>query len=324
MSGSLPNIYGLVLNYVLNISLFYFNAHIVLQYFGEKLKSSWFIIIFIVGVEILVFVAFKYPINLMIMGEGIRLNTNEDFRMYAVSNILRSFYYISFSTVYWFSIITVQRNNKINEMETQRLHQENERVLLQKDLVIARNLYLQSQINPHFLFNTLSFMYNASIKVSEKLSNSIMTLSDIMRYALTNIDEDQKVLLEKEIEHIRNFIELNQARYEQRLNLHFDVEGTIGDARIIPLSLITIVENVFKYGDLLDTAQPASVLISVENCKMEFLVSNKKRTGITAPGQGTGLKNLRERLEVHYPKSYTLEVNNNETHYSLTFIINLN
>lgn len=323
ITGNMPDMDGLILNYIINISLFYFNAHIILDYFAERLKVSWPIIIGIVTLEILVFVLIKYPINLLVIGERIRLNTHEDFRVYAVSNILRSFYYVSFSTAYWFAIITVQRNKKIIELETQRLFQQNEKISLQKDLLSARNAYLQSQINPHFLFNTLNFMYSSSMKVSEKLSNSILTLSDIMRYALTRIDEDQQVLLKNEVEHIRNFISLNQVRFDQQLYIDFRVIGDIAQLRIIPLSLITIVENVFKYGDLLDPNQPGLILINIHDNELEFQVTNKKRSGKILTGHGTGLRNLRERLEIHYADAYRLDVNETETIYELRLQLNL-
>ena len=78
-----------------------------------------------------------------------------------------------------------------------------------------------------------------------------MTLSEIMRYALTNAGEDSKVRLEDEIDNITNFIKLNQARFSQRLCFDYQVTGEAGELRIIPLVLITLVENLFKYGDSL-------------------------------------------------------------------------
>lgn len=299
------------------MALFYFNAHILLDYFGEKMRMAWIIILALVALEIVLFIIIKYPVNLLFIGDRIRLHTIEEFRVYAVSNTLRSFYYISFSTAYWFSIITVQRNKKINELETSRLIQKNEQILLQKDLISARNAYLQSQINPHFLFNTLNFMYNSSMKISGQLSSSILTLSDIMRYALTRIDEDQKVPLRNEIEHIKNFIDLNQVRFDKQLCIDFRVVGIISENRIIPLSLITIVENVFKYGDLLDAEQPAVILIKVYGNQLEVHATNKKRAGRLVPGHGTGLKNLRERLDIYYPDAYGLEIEDAKPHYKL-------
>ncbi|WP_170878391.1 sensor histidine kinase [Daejeonella lutea] len=321
MTGSIQNVDGLTVNYVLNISLFYFNAYIILDYFGERLKISWLLIGGIVLLEIFVFVLIKYPLNLLIIGDRIRLNTSVEYRAYAMSNILRSFYYVLFSTAYWFSIITVQRNKKIIELESLRLVQENDKIRLQKDLLSARNAYLQSQVNPHFLFNTLNFMYNSSMKVSEKLSTSILTLSDIMRYALTRIDEDQKVLLRNEIEHIKNFIDLNQVRFDQQLSIDFRVNGRVGDSRIIPLSLITIVENMFKYGDLLDPEYPASLVITLHENELEVEASNKKRAGRIVPGHGTGLKNLRERLDIYYADAYGLEIEDTDTQYKLKLTV---
>jgi two-component system LytT family sensor kinase len=323
ITGTIKNPAAYALNYCLNISLFYFNAFFLFRYAVEKFKLSWLIILVLVILEIVVFNIIKYPINVLVLGDQVSLSSPDQIRVYLLSNALRSFYYISFSTAYWLAILNTKRNQKIAELETQRLIQENEKILLQKDLLQSRNAYLQAQVNPHLLFNTLNFMYNASAKVSEKLADAVMTLSDIMRYALTGIDDDDKVLLEKEISHIHNYIQLNQVRYDQKLNINLKLNGEIDGLRIIPLALITLVENVFKYGDLMDPEDAAWIKIEVQNNTLNMDLYNKKRANRRIHSHGTGIKNLRERLETYYPGAYKLEIDDREHTYFLNLSLTL-
>lgn len=324
MSRSMTNLSSYALNYALNISLFYFNAFILLDYFKGKLNWSWPVVVFLIAIEVVVFLTIKYPINLMFYGSEVELNNYEEWRVYLVANSLRSFYFIGFSTLYWLSLLTINRNQRIAELETTRLQSENEKILLQKDLLQARNAYLQAQINPHLLFNTLNFMYNASSKVSEKLSDAVMTLSDIMEFALSSVGDDDRVPLEKEICHIHNLIHLNQLRFDEKLQVDFEVIGESDGLRIIPLALITIIENVFKYGDLHDANYPAVIKITLLKSALRLDVSNKKRPGSHIRGHGSGINNLRERLEHHYSGLYSLTIDESVESYLLKLNLNLN
>ena len=219
---------------------------------------------------------------------------------------------------------TIKRNREIGKLANQRLIEQNEKILLQKDLLQSRNAYLQAQVNPHLLFNTLNFMYNTSAKVSEKLAETVMNLSDMMRYALTSIDEDDKVPLEKEIEHIHNYIRLNQARFNENLNVDILVNGDPEGLRIIPLALITLVENVFQYGDLQDQQHPALIRIDIQDGNLELELKNKKRANRRTHGHGTGIRNLRERLDIYYPGLYSFDIQDEENSYALKLTLTLN
>lgn len=323
MTGKITNPGSYILNYSLNISLFYFNAYVLLNYVNRKYNGSTIAGIIAIILEIAIFISIKYPINLIYLGENLFTQTREGIRMYIISNTLRSFYYVGFSTAYWFAIQTYKRNRKISELETQRLIEQNEKITLQKNLLQSRNAYLQAQVNPHLLFNTLNFMYNASAKVSEKLAETVMNLSDMMRYALTTIDKDDKVPLNKEIEHIHHYIRLNQVRFDEKLNVDLTVQGNPDGLRIIPLALITLVENVFQYGNLQETLYPATIKINIEDEKLELNIKNKKRANRRTHGHGTGIPNLKERLDIYYPGRYSLDIQDDENTYTLTLKLTL-
>lgn len=324
MTGVLGDVYAYLLHYTINIILFYFNAHFLLNYATGRPKGAALITFLLVISEIAAFIGIKYLAVFLIMGKGPSLEGEGALTKYIVSNGMRIIYIMGFSTAYWFALLTIHRNKKLGEMQTVRLLEQTEKILLQKDLLQSRNAYLQAQVNPHLLFNTLNFMYNASAKVSEKLADTVMNLADIMRYALTSIDDDDKVALEKEIIHIHNYISLNQARFDEKLNVDFIIQGQTEGLRIIPLALITLVENIFKYGDLHDPENAAKIRLDIHHGKLILEIHNKKRANRRSQGHGTGIRNLRERLDIYYSDKYSLEISDKEYSYELKLIITLN
>jgi len=193
--------------------------------------------------------------------------------------------------------------------------------ILEKSLLTAENAYLKSQINPHFLLNTLNFLYNSIAKFSEKTADSILLLSDIMRYALTSTDEDGKVGLDQEIDNIESFLKLNQARFNQRLCIDYEFDGNTYGLRIIPLVLITFVENVFKYADLLNPSNPAKISIQIMENTLIFSTYNLKRKSVQFDSHGIGIENVKSRLNTYY--QYELIIDDNESEYKLMLKVNL-
>lgn len=320
MTGVISTFYDYAVNYLVVICLFYLNTWILLRHSSYKFKGAIVFTGSLILIELALFTLIKYILHFYILGTG---NTG-GYSKYFISNTWRSVYFIGLSALYWAFLQIIKRNREIAGLEKQKLLQQNEQILLQQDLLRSRNAYLQSQVNPHLLFNTLNFMYNASAKVSEKLADAVMTLSDLMRYALTSIGKDDKVSLEEEISHIRNYIRLNQVRYEDRLNISLRLNGEPQNSRIIPLALITLVENIFKYGDLQDPGNPACIKLSIREGNLEAELFNKKRTNQRTHGHGTGIMNLRERLNIYYPGAYTLDIQDTGNTYLLKLIINLN
>jgi two-component system, LytTR family, sensor kinase len=133
--------------------------------------------------------------------------------------------FIGISFAYWFAGRSYRAEKNQQKFE--------------REILDAKLNALKNQINPHFLHNTLSFIYTKSLPFSEQLAGAIAKLSDMMRYSLGETDADGKVLLEKEVLHIKNFIDIQQMRFDNRLNISFDINGDLGQYRVIPLLLIT-------------------------------------------------------------------------------------
>lgn len=173
---------------------------------------------------------------------------------------------------------------------------------------------LKSQLNPHFLFNTLNSIYSLAYQKSDKAPDAILKLSEVMRYML--YDSDGKVvLLEKELQYLHSFVDLQKARFKENIYVDLLVEGSITTQQIMPVLLIAFVENAFKHGVLNDPADPVLIHIIVEGNDLQLNVQNRINHQLKDQTGGIGLPNIRRRLELLYPGQYTLSIKENDTHY---------
>ena len=205
------------------------------------------------------------------------------------------------------------------EQEREKNQVEEQRLLFQQEALRAELNFLKSQVNPHFLYNTLNYFYIKAYEHSEELAESIRQLSDIMRYSLK--DNSDKVTLHEEIEYTEKFISLHQLRYENKLNVDFSVEGDILKRQILPLILISLVENSFKHGKLNDPNYPLIVRINAAKDYTEFLVTNRKSGKNRFESTNIGISNLRRRLDLAYQSGYTLDIRQDDIIYSCNLII---
>jgi len=198
---------------------------------------------------------------------------------------------------------------------------EKRAILAEADKAIAELSFLKAQINPHFLYNTLNNIYTLSVIGSEKTSESIMKLSNIMRY-VTDEAEADFVPLSSELSCISNFIDLQTLRLGKMVTLNYTVEGEPADYQICPLLLMTFIENVFKYG--LSNHVPALIVISVRMEKgniifhsQNTIFNSKKHIERT----GIGIVNTRKRLEHLYPGKHNLEIVRSETLFTVDLVL---
>ncbi|MDB5207756.1 MAG: hypothetical protein JWR72_2831 [Flavisolibacter sp.] len=212
----------------------------------------------------------------------------------------------------------------LRDEKKQRKILEEQKMQLEVEKSQANFNFLKAQINPHFLHNTLNFLYAKSLPYSTELSEGILTLSDIMRYALSpSATKDGKVMLKEEIEHVRNVIKINQLRFSNNLNVQFDVNGVVNGATIIPFILITLVENAFKHGDLKSPQYPIDIKLDVVGkSQMIFYCRNKKRPGAKELSTGIGLDNIKKQLDLTYGKGYVLNVKDEAEFYTTELTIN--
>ncbi len=177
-------------------------------------------------------------------------------------------------------------------------------------------MHLKSQVNPHFFFNMLNNLYGLVDKDAKKAQKLILKLSDMMRYSIYEGDKDT-VLLSEEISYLQNYIELHKMRYHKVIDVQFNIEMKDNDYEIMPLLFIILLENAFKHGveNLREHAYVHIHLIANNN-KVEFEIENNFDSSEDKHGEGIGLKNLKRRLELVYPKKHTLTLYRTDTVYN--------
>ena len=179
--------------------------------------------------------------------------------------------------------------------------------------------FLKSQVNPHFLFNILNNICSLARKKSDETENAIIKLSQIMRYMLQD-SKDEKVGLEKEVEYLQSYIELQRLRLPEMVKIDFLIEGRPELFSIEPLLLIPFVENAFKHGVSYQDSSDINIRLKCQGHALSFSVGNhiaKNRVGTTEQGSGIGLKNVTRRLELLYAGKYQLQISEMDNRYNV-------
>jgi len=181
---------------------------------------------------------------------------------------------------------------------------------LREDQLKTELAYLKTQVNPHFLFNTLNNMYVMSKKKQEELPETIMQLSDLLRYQLYETDEDT-VPLDNEIKYLKNYLKLEELR-RQHLQLDFEISGEVRSKKIRPLILLPFIENAFKYSNSGSGSDYIKIQLTANETQIGFSIENNKGTLHRGDVGGIGLANAKRRLELAYPDRHTLTVDDSE------------
>lgn len=177
--------------------------------------------------------------------------------------------------------------------------------------------FLKAQINPHFLFNTLNNIYTLALTKNEHTADSIMKLSNIMRY-VTDDASEHFVSLESEVDCIRDYIDLQRLRLGRKVQLDFSVTGDLERKRIAPLIFMTFIENVFKYGISNHEDSPLAIRIFAEERTITLYSSNPVFSGRNNKERsGIGISNTRRRLEHLYPNRHLLNIREEEGLYTV-------
>jgi len=189
----------------------------------------------------------------------------------------------------------------------------------QKDLLLQNRLaelsFLRSQINPHFLFNSLNNIYALVYENSPNALPAIAGLSDLLRYML--YDNNDKVPLEKELAYIEKYIALQKLRFEHAVKANINAHGNTKQTTIEPLLLVPFIENAFKHGDFSADGKGFEAAVHVTPNKLHFYCYNTKGSGTKDAGGGIGLANIRRRLQLLYPGRYALDIGDEENAFTV-------
>ncbi|RAI73139.1 histidine kinase internal region [Spirosoma telluris] len=319
---------------------------------GRKAAFVWFLIV--LGTLLLksYSIGFTYQYNYLTRAESARyekaLEQNENWAIRRKTTLQQEglnppkvvrylnewivFILIAFFTAYFFTgisldmikiipSVTQRLANAIDTVKEQELEREREKNLqeeqkmrLEQETLHAELNFLKSQLNPHFLYNTLYYLYVRSREYSDDLADSLLKVSDIMRYSLR---EDSKfVLVQEEITYLKDFIALHQMRNKNKLQIVFNVQGPTDQKFIIPFILISLVENAFKHGRMTNRDFPVIINLTCYEDRIDFYMRNQKGHKPTVDSTHVGLANIQRRLDLTYPSSYTFKIEQDQDSFS--------
>jgi hypothetical protein len=311
-----------VIHYAHNIALFYFHAHVVLySTLGRRLIAIW-IIPFLVVLEIIVYLLVLFAIDSVAAKFPLIFGMDEVIinKLYLIQYIWRALYFIGFATGYYFLITFLKERARATALERQQFNQIIEQQKIEKELTKAQNAYLRAQINPHFLFNTLNFIYNKTRKTSPIAADAILTLSAMMRYAVETSEDKGYIFIEEEIEQIHNLIHLHKLRQNQQVYFEIQAEHDVRKLSIIPLILITLVENIFKHGNLSLQNHIASIKIYIHEAALHIETDNLINAIHNASGLSKGLENIEKRLYHTYHEDASFQYATTSNNHFKTYI----
>ncbi|NII26581.1 histidine kinase [Pseudoflavitalea sp. X16] len=186
--------------------------------------------------------------------------------------------------------------------------------------------YLQSQLHPHFFFNTLNNIYALALQQSQLTAPLVARLSEMMRYVLYEANKPKQPLT-SEIQFMNSYIEVQSVRYNEKLSIRFDTQGITSQAMIEPLLLLPFIENAFKHGieeelhagyiETIIVLNEGELTLSVKNSKAMKAAEQTGRTGI-------GMENVRKRLALLYPSKHSLAIQETDHSYTVLLTIMLN
>ena len=218
--------------------------------------------------------------------------------------------------IYISTFTEVTRHNQKEKETQQALVAENAEVELK---------FLKSQINPHFLFNALNNIYTLSYIKSEKAPDVVLQLSDMLRYQIYDCSDDH-VEIGKEVEYLKNYIEFQNLKTEEDLNITFNTDCDDLLRKISPFLFIPFIENAFKHSGINDYGGFVNIEIGLKKNKLTLNLGNSLPNVTIKDNDersGIGMENVKKRLELTYPGRYTLEYGKKENSYLVSLTIDL-
>lgn len=291
----------------------YVTLYILFPLFLYKKKYFYLFLSFFIFFFILVFVIalpLQYYGIIWYLDEDIKAKSLEEFIRWSTLSVIT----IKIMIIGVASAIKIYKN----WFSTQRRQQKLIKDKLETELKLRESelKFLKSQINPHFLFNSLNNLYSLTLEKSDKAPEVVLKISALLDYILYECNVP-KIYIDKEIESIDNYIELQKIRYGKNTNIKFNIVGNTNDFLIAPLLMLPLIENAFKHGLDKNIGEGyVNIDINIDE-KLELTVSNSLYGENNHSGEGIGLKNLTKRLELQYPNSHSFKIKESDDKFEV-------
>lgn len=311
------NFLELLMNMVLNTSVFYAILYLVFPRQSTKLQYGRLLLKLLVVWSIALWVKMGYTYLLEQQGHVYYYKISK-LRFFLITNLFRFTLFTIYASFIWF--FTTK-----NKLEKQLLEKDLEKQQQEHALLAAEHALLKAQVNPHFLFNTLSFIYSKSVVGGDGfVSKTVMLLSDVLRYSLQHAKRGEKIILNDEIAYIRKLLALQQLRFNGKCYVEIHSFGEEEQKQLPSFILITLFENALKHGDFQNINNPVRIQIRQTSDKICFTVANAKRQVSSLTGTesfGIGFSYIEKILEAFYKKKYILEEQQDAQYYKLELTI---
>lgn len=256
-----------------------------------------------------------YLLGHIIYPSGTFVLFGENFKGRVYDNVIPHFLLVSTGAAFKLLIDYAKAQRRLGEMA--------------KEKAEAELIFLKSQMNPHFLFNSLNSVYFLIDKNNAEARQALHKFSDMLRYQLYEI-KDEKVPIEKEISYLKDYIDVQRLRRENS-SIQFNIDTGMKDFFIEPLLLIPFIENSFKHLSHFSNARlngkagqgkpnEINMELSKQNGEMIFTIKNttegKQENAVKQEG-GIGLANVKRRLELLYPQKHQLTIKNQEGYFEI-------
>ncbi len=291
----------------LDIAVTYFHVYFLIPKFLQRKRYISLLVIIVVTAFVILVV--ESIVNMYIV-EPIFW---PDAKMYPYPLLSwRSFYLLV-------NIYTIVLLASVLKLVRYWLNADQQRLSLELQNQASELALLRSQISPHFLFNTLNNIDTLIHMDAGKASDCVHRLSEIMRYIIYETDRDY-VLLQKEVNYLRTFIELQSIRYKEKDFVELVIEGEAGNQMIAPMMLVPFVENAFKHVDKSSVMPAIRIRIDIFKGSIEMNVVNRFRPvedGSKDESSGIGLSNVIRRLKLLYPNNHELDIQTDNAVFSV-------
>jgi len=296
--GAVP---AYITHYSIVIFFFYLHANLALPWALKNKSSAFWKVPLAMLLSLVAFTAVYYLDDLILIKCHVYLmDGSPSLKLqYWVLHIYRVTYYIILSSAYYYFKNYFKETKKTEELEKQRLTEIIYRQQVEQELARAQNAFLKAQINPHFLFNTLDFIYHNVMELSPRASDAIIALSEMMRYAIDADKMGEFIMIGEEIEQVQNLEYLNRLRKSEEMPLRLIYADEIYGINFIPLVLLTLAENIFKHGNLLNRHE-ATMEIYINNGVLIIETDNLSISNRQSTSHRTGLLNIEQRLKHAY------------------------
>lgn len=200
---------------------------------------------------------------------------------------------------------------------------EKEKVLIEEKLETELKL-LKAQINPHFIFNALNNIYSLTYSKSKNAPDSILKLSEMLRYVFYDCNKD-RVPLSAELNYIENFNAFQQMKSEYAQNISLKMENNLGNIEIAPMLFIPFLENAYKYSRIEENEDAyVNIMITKEDEKIHFKIENSISQNVkSTPGSGIGIKNVKHRLDIIYPGKHKINIDEQNSYFCVNLVLEL-